>query len=130
MKHFVKKRIFKSTFKSDFGDITFRLPSNWYTEDSYNFGEGNGYVVLDKDHPWSGLDYDDIPVEVHGGLTYGQFVDEIHIDWSEGNITKEDIGKYIIGFDTGHYGDNRETWPLERVESETMYLMQQCINVM
>lgn len=45
----------------------------------------NGYVELPKDHPWIGKDYDEIPVEIHGGLTY-----------STDNV---------IGFDTGHAFD-------------------------
>lgn len=30
-----------------------------------------GYVGVGPDHPWHGMRYDEIDVEVHGGLTYG-----------------------------------------------------------
>ena len=29
-----------------------------------------GYLGVPKDHPWYGKDYDEVDVEVHGGLTY------------------------------------------------------------
>lgn len=45
----------------------------------------NGYVRVPEGHPWHGKDYDDIPADVHGGLTYSGG------DW--------------IGFDTAHLGD-------------------------
>ena len=43
-----------------------------------NHGYANGYIALPEDHPWHGMDYYDIPVKVHGGLTFGQMItDEI-----------------------------------------------------
>lgn len=53
-----------------------------------------GYVVIPKSHPWHGKDYDEIDdkVQVHGGITYGQF--------------EKDYGnEYRIGFDCAHLGD-------------------------
>lgn len=49
------------------------------------FGCWLGYVTLPEGHPWARLDYDVIPCEVHGGLTY-----------------KND---HKIGFDCGHAYD-------------------------
>ncbi|QFP97013.1 hypothetical protein SEA_SUERTE_42 [Gordonia phage Suerte] len=60
----------------------------WVTCVAPIYGAVNGYVLLPEGHPWRGLDYDQIDVEVHGGLTYG------HDGW--------------IGFDTLHAGD---VWP-------------------
>jgi hypothetical protein len=48
-----------------------------------------GYVILPKGHKYYGLDYDDIPVSVHGGLTYSTLIDE----------------NWVIGFDCAHGGD-------------------------
>ena len=48
-----------------------------------------GYVKVPKDHPFFGKSYDDIPIEVHGGLTYAENLDD----------------GYWIGFDCGHSGD-------------------------
>jgi len=51
----------------------------------------NGYIYLPPIHPWYKKHYDDIDVEVHGGLTYS-------------NIDNES-GYWCIGFDTNHAGD-------------------------
>lgn len=48
-----------------------------------------GYVVLTKDNKFYGKDYDYIPVQVHGGLTFSDEVD----------------GEWLIGFDCAHHGD-------------------------
>ena len=48
-----------------------------------------GYVVLTKDNKFYGKDYDDIPVQVHGGLTFSSEVN----------------GEWLIGFDCAHHGD-------------------------
>lgn len=63
-------------------------------------GNWCGYVGLPKNHPYHGKDYDDVDVDVHGGLTYaaecGGFV--CHV--SEG---ADEL--YWLGFDCGHYLD-------------------------
>ena len=53
-------------------------------------GALNGYVVLPEGHRYYGKNYDDIPVEIHGGLTYSEF--------------EEEHG-YMIGFDCAHFMD-------------------------
>lgn len=48
-----------------------------------------GYVQLPKGHRVGGIGYEELCINVHGGLTYGQ-------------CTKEGT---IFGFDCGHFGD-------------------------
>jgi len=60
----------------------------WRTVEAPIYGAINGYAKVPEDHPWFGLDYDDIDVRVHGGLTFASG------GW--------------IGFDTLHMGDY---WP-------------------
>lgn len=43
----------------------------WVTCQAPLYGAVNGYVKIPAGHHWHGLDYDEIDVEVHGGLTYG-----------------------------------------------------------
>ena len=52
-------------------------------------GHRSGYVYLPKDHRFYEIDYDEIPVNVHGGLTFG----------------RNNSGYWKIGFDCGHLGD-------------------------
>lgn len=60
----------------------------WATCRAPIYGAVNGYAKIPAGHPWHGRNYDDIDVEIHGGLTYG--------------------GGEWIGFDTVHAGDY---WP-------------------
>lgn len=63
----------------------------WATCEAPLYNAVNGYVKIPEDHPWHGKDYDDIDVEVHGGLTFASY------GW--------------IGFDCLHCGDY---WPGQR----------------
>lgn len=96
-------------------------------------GWGNGYVLIPAGHPLHGKDYDDINeyVEVHGGLTFSKLVDEELIERSENDEPKldnNDIGKWMVGFDTAHWNDTIQNWPKERVQRETESLKQQLMN--
>lgn len=72
-----------------------------------------GYVTIPKKHICSSMSYDDIPLNIHGGLTY-----------SEGST---------FGFDTAHSGDLRSNelerkghfWSLEDVVKETNKMARQ-----
>lgn len=56
-----------------------------------------GYVKVEQGHPWHGKHYDEVDVDVHGGLTFAQ-KDE---PCNEGG---PDSG-YWVGFDCAHAGD-------------------------
>lgn len=59
-----------------------------------------GYVGLPPQHPGWGKDYDDIDLDVHGGLTYANTAGT-HIR-KEGEVLDE---RWWIGFDTAHFQD-------------------------
>lgn len=64
------------------------------------FGVWCGYVAVTKQHPAFGARYDDVKVDVHGGLTYS--------DECSGHIchaTEDDDKAYWFGFDCGHCYD-------------------------
>jgi hypothetical protein len=72
-------------------------------------GYGNGYVGLPKGHPYYGVTYEEIPVDVYGGLTFS-----------------EQKGEYwVVGFDVFHYGQNLNSWPKDRCMKELMSLVEQ-----
>lgn len=83
-------------------------------------GWGNGYVAIPKsaNHPWFGKKYDDIPVNIHGGLTFARSTNEYNWDreWDEEH--------WIIGFDTSHGGDGPHL-DKEWLEQETKRLLTQ-----
>ena len=77
---------------------------------AYNMcGEYNGYVSLPPEHPWHGVSYDDIPVEIHGGLTYSRMEE----------------ARWVIGFDTCHLDDTAERWHVRAVAAEAESLLKQ-----
>lgn len=76
--------------------ITSRAEKTWITKAGYPavvvvqpMGHRCGYVQIPKDHPAAELQYEDIELDVHGGLTYGTIN-------SEGTV---------FGFDCGHSCD-------------------------
>ena len=79
---------------------------------------GNGYVVIPKGHLLHGVDYDEIEVDVHYGLTFGRYAEEL--DWDElKDVPQKYKDGWIVGFDTCHYQDTSKNWTKERVQEET-----------
>lgn len=101
---------------------TFIKKNTWLI--GINCGWGNGYVIIPPKHPLNGVPYKDINVEVHGELTFSEKADDLK-DWPE--ITKEDKGGWVVGFDTAHIRDTLTNWPKESVEKETKRLLKQII---
>jgi hypothetical protein len=88
-------------------------------------GWGNGYVLIPKGHKYHGVHYDNIPVDVHGGLTFGEEVDDRLIAIWGNILNSSDIGTWCVGFDTGHLGDNSKNWTKKSVQKETESLANQ-----
>jgi len=61
-------------------------------------GHRCGYVGLPKDHKCNGLDYHDVDIDVHGGLTYA----------SNSNTYPIEDDRYWLGFDCAHYMDGKD----------------------
>lgn len=60
-----------------------------------------GYIGIPKTHPWWQVGYDNIDVDVHGGLTFSATM-------------AFDEPLYWIGFDCAHFGDMQDpTLPTE-----------------
>jgi hypothetical protein len=81
-------------------------------------GWGCGYVCIPPNHPYHGTDYNDIPVDVHGGLTFGEHASDIEFR----NIPSQ---YYVVGFDTAHCMDTPENCPQSYVQSEAESLQRQ-----
>ena len=103
-----------------------------------DFGWGNGYVLLPHNHPLYDVHYDDISVNVHGGLTFSErFDSENFLEWIKdldfhGDVTLENYQKFegywMIGFDTAHYGDDLISCSEHYVVNETEDLLEQCLS--
>ena len=57
---------------------SFIKENTWLTRGIIDFGWGNGYVIIPKDHPLNGKNYDEIhdlmpKLDVNGGLTFSKF---------------------------------------------------------
>jgi len=86
-----------------------------------DFGWGNGYVVIPPYHSQYGVGYEEIPVDVHGGLTFCG--DAEKLDWPD----VEGLKGWVVGFDTAHLDDTLVRWPKEEVEAETLRLRAQLV---
>ena len=101
----------------------------WMNYPGAMHGWGNGYVLIPEGHKLHGMSYDNIhekypDLKVHCGLTFSSLVDtEMINEWPE--LSKEDEGGWLVGFDTCHYQDDIERWPMEAVQAEADKLMMQ-----
>lgn len=57
-----------------------------------------GYIKIPLGHPWYGKHYDELHVDVHGGLTYSR-------DYLAGYNKNQEKDWWWLGFDCGHVGD-------------------------
>ena len=76
-----------------------------------SIGHRCGYVGLPKGHKYEGKDYDEIDVEVHGGLTYA----------GQGNKYPVDGDESWIGFDYAHCGDAKDLTLVQELNDEHTY---------
>lgn len=106
--------ILKAYLSLDMSPPVVIVPNTWNTFS--DTGWGNGYVRIPEGHPYYEKTYDDIPVNVHGGLTFGDHVFGKDKYFSDG---------YWVGFDTSHYGDDRQRWPMDKVLDETIHLFKE-----
>jgi hypothetical protein len=134
-----KNREERAKFKNKL--FTFIVENTWLKKDlpksmlnslAFDVGWGNGYVIVPKEHPIYKIHYDNINVDINGGLTFSRLVEDlIKSNWKGfDNITipEELKNGWIVGFDTAHYGDTLERWSKEAVEAETERLKEQLIN--
>lgn len=101
----IVKKFYEDGFIPNFIDTG--VNNTWYC----------GYAVIPEDHPFYGMDHDDVEVNinVHGGLTFS------------GEI--EDIDGYLLGFDCRHYGDSPYVQDEEYTLSECKRLVDQLIEI-
>lgn len=76
------------------------------------------YIVLDKDNKYYSQDYNNIPLNVHGGLTFSS--SELH-----GIMNKDD--NWIIGWDYAHYTDRVGEYYISGHTWKTTELIRECI---
>jgi len=93
----------------------------------FQFGWGNGYALIPRGHKLYGKDYDQIPVQAHGGLTFSRFLSGKAI--KKFGLSKRHLGKWMVGFDTCHFMDTPESCPKEYVIQEARDLAQQLENL-
>lgn len=98
-----------------------------------DYGWGNGYVIILKDHPYWGLHDDELPyINVHNGITFAdtvnRFFDCLHPEREKElkdmvqSLPLEYKSGWVLGFDTMYLNDNLKNWSKERVEEETKKL--------
>lgn len=75
------------------------------------------YILLDKDNKFYSIDYNNIPLHVHGGLTFSgsELNDYIETD------------NWIIGWDYAHIGDRYGEYYKNGYTWKTTELIKECI---
>lgn len=76
-------------------------------------GYANGYVAVPPEHPAYGRNYEDVEVDIHGGLTFGVKKSSIvNPEWWNDveplgfdAVSQIPDDYWIFGFDTFHYQD-------------------------
>ena len=74
-------------------------------------GHRCGYVGLPKGHKYENMDYDDLDVSVHGGLTYAGRYNKYPVD----------DDRSWIGFDCAHCGDGKDMKLIKELTDERTY---------
>ncbi|WP_315361799.1 hypothetical protein [Prevotella histicola] len=94
-------------------------------------GYANGYVAVQKGHPWWGKKWHEVEglVNVHGDITYAAAWKDF--PYPTINLTKVNIPEdsWVFGFDTLHDGDTLEKCNEYFCLVETFKLMRQLQNV-
>lgn len=69
-----------------------------------------GYVGVPPGHPWYGKGYDEVDVNVHGGLTYAEACSEGEPEYSICHVPSEGEPDHVwwLGFDCGHLEDKSD----------------------
>lgn len=74
-----------------------------------------GYVRIPEDHVLCEMDYDDVNVNCHGGLTFS------------GKL--KDISGWLIGFDCAHFGDGYDFEKLKLYMKPEDYAIYEKLNI-
>ena len=76
---------------------SFTVKNTWSTDG--NHGWGNGYVAIPPTSSWHGVNYNQIPISAHGGLTWSSFASMIR---DRGVLVPSwiDDNEWVVGFDT------------------------------
>ena len=92
-------------------------------------GYANGYVAIPKNHPLYGASYDDVDIDIHGGLTFEGETDDFKKCIKRDNIELLDgelpDGYWVFGFDTLHFMDTVATCSREWCIAEAGRLKKQ-----
>lgn len=76
---------------------SFTVKNTWSTD--LNHGWGNGYVAIPPTSSWHGVNYNQIPISAHGGLTWSSFASAIRNRGVEVPSWVDD-NDWVVGFDT------------------------------
>lgn len=90
----MKEMIYCMDCKSEILDTGKYLGFTYYI---LNLGtHPTAYIKIPKTHKYYGIDYNDLDINVHGGLTYSK--NKLIINFKE-------LKGWFIGWDYAHYGD-------------------------
>lgn len=86
-------------------------------------GYANGYIIINSEHPYYGLDIEDLDhIDIHGYITYSESLKDFLYKHNI-EILDDSLNDYwVLGFDTFHFKDNQNNWNKENCIQETLKL--------
>lgn len=72
-----------------------------------------GYAAVPPGHPWHGMAFEDVPVEVHGGASYSDACSPCGLV-CHAPLPGEQDNVWWLGFDCGHFRDYAPIMELRR----------------
>ena len=72
----------------------------------HRLGHLCGYIGVPQEHPFYGVNYDDIDIEAHGGLTYSDEGSGLGKKVEQFEVNEQ---LWFLGFDCAHFNDHIPT---------------------
>ena len=109
--------------------IAFTVENTWLVEAGMTVGWGNGYVAIPKGHSTYGKSHDELNdcILIHGGLTFSTKAEWCITDLFKRKFKEHKIsGEYwLVGFDTAHFKDNKQSHDEAYIKRQTANLLKQ-----
>lgn len=86
------------------------------------------YVVVPKENKLYEREYNELSLDVHGGVTFSEYGD-VFSGRTDGELKTLKDDDWVLGIDFAHGGDSMDIWDLDAVEEELKHFIDEVIRV-